>query len=125
MHELSIAQAVVEQVEEAARREGASRVTSVTLTVGQASGVEREALKMAFPAACDGTMARDARLVLDWVPARVYCRACDAEHDADFPFFVCPVCGAADIDVVAGRELMIRSIEMDVPAKKEGDPHHV
>lgn len=125
MHELSIAQAVVEQVEQAARSEGAARVTSVTLVVGQASGVQRDALEMAFPVACDGTPLEGAQLVLEWVPARVYCRACEMEQDADFPFFVCSVCGAMDIEVVAGRELLIQSIELDVQDKKEGDPRHV
>ncbi|MGB3937580.1 MAG: hydrogenase maturation nickel metallochaperone HypA [Burkholderiales bacterium] len=62
MHELSLAQSMVEIVEEAARREGAARVASVRLELGELSHVEPESLAFAFEVAAREGCARGARL---------------------------------------------------------------
>lgn len=62
MHELTLAQSVVEIVEEAARREGAARVACVRLELGELSHVEPEALAFAFEIAAQAGRARGARL---------------------------------------------------------------
>lgn len=68
MHELSLAQSVVEIVEEAARREGAARVASVRLELGELSHVEPESLAFAFEVAAREGSARGARLEFLRVP---------------------------------------------------------
>jgi hydrogenase nickel incorporation protein HypA/HybF len=62
VHELSLAQSMVEIVEEAARREGAARVASVRLELGELSHVEPESLAFAFEVAAQAGCARGARL---------------------------------------------------------------
>lgn len=54
MHEMSIAMAVVTQVEEAARSGGATAVTSVRLQIGELVGVVPDALAFCFELACAG-----------------------------------------------------------------------
>lgn len=115
MHELSIAQALVDELEGIARAEGARGVSRVTVAVGALSGAEPEALRMAFPLAAEDSIAADAELVLEQIPASVRCRACAADSEPDFPVFVCNHCGSSDIDIAAGRELLIRCVELDVP----------
>lgn len=68
MHELSLAQSVVEIVEDAARREGAARVASVRLELGELSHVEPESLAFAFEVAAREGSARGARLCIDRIP---------------------------------------------------------
>ena len=68
MHELSLAQSVVEIVEAAARREGAARVASVRLELGELSHVEPESLAFAFEVAAREGCARGARLEVHRVP---------------------------------------------------------
>ncbi len=68
MHELSLAQSVVEIVEEAARREGAARVASVRLELGELSHVEPESLAFAFEVAAREGSARGARLEICRTP---------------------------------------------------------
>jgi len=112
MHELSIAAAVVEQAGQIAAREGAERVVAITVSVGSLSGVDPEALGFAFPFAAEGTVAGNARLSVEPVPAQLRCRACQNEWSPDDPVFVCAACGGTDVELLAGRELNIRTVEL-------------
>ena len=112
MHELSIAQAIVEQVEQIAR-EHTGRILCVTVSVGQLSGVDGEALEFAFPLAAEGTPAAGAKLIIEPVPARALCRSCGREFVPDFLAWVCEHCGASGVEVKGGRDLLIKSVEID------------
>ena len=114
MHELSIAQALVEQVEAIAAKEQATRVARVVLTVGALSGADPEALRGAFPLVAEGTLADGAELVVEPVPARVRCRACGHESSAGDYFIGCAQCSSRDVELISGRELNIKSIEIVV-----------
>jgi len=111
MHELSIAQALVEQVEAVAAREHATRVIRIDIVVGSLSGVDPDALRAAFPLVAEGTVAAGAELVVAGVAARVRCRACGREESVDACFIACADCASRDIELVAGRELAIDRIE--------------
>jgi hydrogenase nickel incorporation protein HypA/HybF len=111
MHELSIAVALVEQAEAICRRENGTRVLSIAAAVGALSGVDAAALEGAFPLAAAGSLAEDARLVVTPVAARGRCRDCARETDVTLPFFDC-ACGSANVDIVAGRELLLNSVEI-------------
>ena len=114
MHELSIAQALVEQVEAAAAKEQAIRVTRVVIAVGALSGVEPEALRSIFPLVAEDTVAAGAELVIEQVATRVKCRACGQESPAEGFFIGCPACASKDVELISGRELNIKSIELEV-----------
>ena len=113
MHELSVAVALVEQVEEVIRKEGGSRALSVSVSVGALSGVNREALELAFPVACESTSVAGARLEITAVAARVKCGTCSEETSPEFPFFACEKCGSTEVEVIAGRELLLMAVEID------------
>jgi len=113
MHELSIAQAIVEEVARVAAREGAARVVGLTVAVGGLSGVEPEALRFAFPLAAAGTIAADARLVVETAPVLVRCRGCGGERPVECLPGACPACQGNDVDMIGGSELTLRSIEVE------------
>ncbi|MGR8012051.1 hydrogenase maturation nickel metallochaperone HypA [Streptomyces hypolithicus] len=111
MHEMSIALAVVGQVEEAARAGGATAVTSVRLQVGQLAGVVPDALAFCFELACAGTILEGAELVTEPVDARARCEPCADEWATGMPpQLCCPVCGAAAAELLSGRELQIAGV---------------
>lgn len=112
MHELSIATALIEQVERAMTRESASHVTQVNVRVGTLSGVDKDALEMAFPLASEDSCCAGANLVVELVQARIDCNACGKISEPDSLFFACEHCGAVDISVITGRELMLQSLEI-------------
>jgi len=114
MHELSIAQALVEQVERVVRDEKARCANRVMIAVGALSGADPEALRGAFPLVAEGTVAEGAELVVEVMPARVRCTACGAESAAENYFVACAACGSRAVELVSGRELHIQSVELEV-----------
>jgi len=113
MHELSIAVALVAQVQEVAARENATRVLRVVVVAGRLSGVEPDALHFAWPLAAEDTIAAHAELVVEALPLTLSCRACGVSAEADEPFPICEACGSVDVDVGAARDLRLRSIDLE------------
>lgn len=112
MHELSICQAVVEQVERIARQHEAT-VASITLKIGPLSGVEAMLLEQAYPLATAGTALARAKLLIDTVPVRVRCRVCGQESGAAPNRMLCAACGDWQTDLVSGDEMLLASVELE------------
>ena len=112
MHELGLAQALIEKVVEVALQEGASKVTSVRVVIGALCGVEREPFEFCFPLVAEGTVAEGASLVVDAEPLRVKCRACGEQTEPQMVDIRCVGCGSREIEVVAGRDFLVRSMEV-------------
>jgi hydrogenase nickel incorporation protein HypA/HybF len=113
MHELAVAQALIQQVEEALRAKSVQRVTTVTIAVGKLAGVDPDCLQFAFPLAAEGTIAEGAELIVEPVPAAVRCRTCGQTTTTDVPLFACAACGGTEVELASGRELLLRSVEID------------
>ena len=108
MHELAIAQSIVDAI--SARTEGAA-VREVLLDVGRLSGVSTDALRFCFELAVDGTTLAGAQLDIREPPGRAHCASCRQEFALDDLIMLC-ACGSADIEVLTGDELRIVSVEV-------------
>lgn len=113
MHELAVCQALIAQVEQVAAKEGAIRVTAVTLRVGPLSGVEPQLLKDAWPMASTGSVAQGAGLRVETMPVRVQCLACGSESDVAPNRLLCGQCGSFRTRLVSGEELLLKSVEFE------------
>lgn len=113
MHELSVCQALVDQLTELTRREAAQRVTAVVLRVGPMSGVVPELLQHAFPFAAADTVADGATMRFEASPVRVACQRCGAESDAEPGRLVCGTCGDWHTRLIGGDELLLVSVELE------------
>jgi hydrogenase nickel incorporation protein HypA/HybF len=120
MHELAVCQALIGQVERVARANDARRVLSITVAIGPLAGIEPKLLEHAYPLAAAGTVAQDARLVIETVPVRVRCRKCRAETAAAANRLLCGACGDWQVEVIAGEEMLLQRVEVE-PA---GEPVH-
>jgi hydrogenase nickel incorporation protein HypA/HybF len=110
MHELSIAQAVVEI---ASRHARGRRVHRVELKVGHLRQVVPSALEFAFELVAQGTPLEGAELAIQDVPATGNCRACGRRNVmSEFPLR-CPDCGGVDVAVLSGEELQVDSLELE------------
>jgi hydrogenase nickel incorporation protein HypA/HybF len=113
MHEFSIATSLLSIIaEETVQFQGAT-VKTVTLKIGTLSGVVPEALEFAFQVLSEGTVAEGAQLVIERVALRIACNACGRASMPTDPFIICPHCGSGDVDITAGRELEIESMEIE------------
>jgi len=113
MHELSLCQALIDQVEHIARENEAIAVTSIRVRVGPLSGAEIPLLEHAYPVAAAGTIAQDAELIIETMPVRVRCRSCGAETEAAPNRLLCGKCGDWHTDLVSGDEMLLASLELD------------
>jgi hydrogenase nickel incorporation protein HypA/HybF len=113
MHELSVCQALIGQVERVARENDARRVVSIVIAVGPLSGVEAGLLEHAYPIAAAGTVAEHATLTIELVPVQVRCRSCGAETSAAPNRLVCGACGDWQVDVTAGEEMLLKRVEIE------------
>ena len=108
MHEMAITQSVVDAVcEHAAGR----RVHSVKLEIGELCALVPDSMLFCFELATQGTVADGALLDLDVHPGAACCRTCQREFELHDLILLCP-CGSADVEILAGRELKILSMEV-------------
>ena len=121
MHELSIAEAIVGVAE----RHAAGRpVYAVDVRVGHLRQVVPGALEFAFELTAKGTCVDGAELRIHQVPAAGRCRACGAESALEgFPL-MCASCDALDVEVTAGEELLVDSLELEETMTATGGPCH-
>ena len=115
MHELSLAQSLVEQLKQTVRDEEATCVERLTVVMGPYSGVERDAFEFAFPFAAEDSPAEQAELIIEELPATVECANCSASSHPDPRHLQCTSCGSDNVKLIGGREFYIRSIELQLP----------
>lgn len=113
MHEMSIAEGILQIVEETARTQGIKRVRSVRLEIGQLSSVEVEALRFCFDAVVRETVAQDARLEIDAVPGEGWCMQCAQTVPLAALYEACPRCGSHQVQPTAGTEMRVKDMEVD------------
>ncbi len=113
MHEMSIAMNIVDIAVENANKEKAAKINKIELEIGTLAGVVSEALEFCFQAACKGTIAEKARLEIVKTPAIAVCEACGHSFEADQIVSECPECKSIVSNVSGGRELKIKSINID------------
>jgi len=114
MHELSLCQDLIGQVESLARQHRARSVACVRVQIGQLAGVEPLLLESAFSIARVGTVAEEAELITELVPPAVSCLACGAESEVGPSNLRCPACGSEETRVVRGEELILARVELEV-----------
>ena len=122
MHELSICQALIAQVEVIAA-ERKSSVRRVCLGIGPLAGVEPQLLKDAYPLVCAGTVAEGSILTIEQNDIRVRCRTCGAETVATANRLVCGACGDWHTDLLAGDEMLLLRVELDSRENAMEDAH--
>jgi len=115
VHELSIAHGIVETVSESAQAANAKKVIATYLRVGALSGVVKDALLFSFDLAAQDTVLEGSKLIVEELPVAIFCASCQAIRELPgVQSFRCPVCHSPSGDIRQGRELEVRSIEIEV-----------
>jgi len=113
MHELAITQNVLDIVLEQAEKHNASKITKINLVVGEMSGVVDECVRFYFEFLSKDTIASGATLSFERIPIKAHCNGCDTTFPLAEFHWICPNCQGGNIEVVAGRELYIDSMELE------------
>ena len=112
MHEMSLAEGVLQLIEDAARSQEFSRVTTVWLEIGQLSGVEVEAMKFCFDAVTRDSIADGAVLEIVATPGTGWCMQCSQTVPMQEVFGECPQCGSHQMQVTGGTEMRVKELEV-------------
>ena len=113
MHELAVTQGILNfALEEAAKRQ-ATKITSLTVSLGSLSGIVAECVETYFPLVAEDTIAKDAKLIFCRIPATVRCPECNAQSELPDFRLRCPACTSRRVELLTGREDYIESIEIE------------
>ena len=114
MHEFSVCQHLLQQVEALARAHRARAVSRIRLQIGPLSGIEAVLLAHAFTVAGAGTVAEGAVLETESLPVRVHCKTCGADSAATPNRLLCGVCGDWHTDLLSGDEMLLTSVDLEL-----------
>ena len=112
MHEMSLAEGIVQIVEKTARDHNAIRVRSVVLELGALSHVEQDALRFCFDAVTRGTVADGAVLQIDTPAGRAWCMPCGDSVALARLGDACPKCGSYQLQVTDGEQMKVKEVEV-------------
>jgi hydrogenase nickel incorporation protein HypA/HybF len=110
---MSIAQSLIAIIEDEMEKHGARVLRSVRLHIGQMTAVVPDALSFCFQVITEGTALEGARLDMEVIPLKGFCRKCRSEFEIQDYAFVCPTCASTEIDSIAGQDLSIVELEVD------------
>jgi len=113
MHEYSVVQALLEQIEDVAKQNDATTVTKIVVKIGVMSGIEAHLLEIAFNTFKEKTICDGAEFVINIQPIKIRCNSCSKESELEQVDYCCPFCGSTDVDVIDGEDMFLMSLEME------------
>jgi len=113
VHELAIAQNIVNIAIAAAEKEGAIKITRINIVAGELRGIVPEQLIFNFGLIAENTIASGAYLHLEVTPVVCKCRNCNQEFAVMDYNYLCSKCQSKDLVVLAGTELRVKDIEVE------------
>jgi len=113
MHEMGIAQNILDIAVATARKEGASKITRINLVAGELRGIEPMQLTFCFAIVARDTIANGAYINIETVPVSGHCNDCQSNFSIEDYTYVCPRCGSIKIELTGGTELRLKDIEID------------
>lgn len=115
MHELGVTQSLLEIATRHAEQAGATRITRLSLVVGELASIVDDSVQFYWDLIAAGTLAEGAALEFRRVPATLRCASCAHEFPLNRERYTCPECGSTQIAVVGGEEFFLESIDVDLP----------
>jgi len=122
MHELSMAQGIINAVLETAESNNATEVTEVTVEIGRLAMINPEQLQFMLGVLVENTIMEDAKVSIEDVPAEIECEDCNFkgvaildESDHYAPLVKCPECDSLKVEVLNGKDIVVKNIIIEKP----------
>lgn len=113
MHEMSLAESIREITIDVAAQNGATRVRTIHLAIGQLATVQLDALLFGLEVVLRGGPAEGARVVVDRVPGEAWCWHCSQRFVVSESLACCPDCGSRTVQVTGGTDLRVSEVELE------------
>lgn len=112
MHELGIVFHIIDSLEEIGKENQLNAVSTVTLEIGEVSGVIDRCLKDCWKwAANKSKLLQGSELLIEQIPAVTICDDCKKTYGTVEHGKICPFCSSANTYLIKGSECNIKEIE--------------
>lgn len=122
MHELSMAQGIINAVLDTANENNATEVTEVTVEVGRLAMINPEQLQFILGVLIENTLMEDAEIKFEDIPAEIQCYDCDFKGEAILddkdhyaPLVKCPKCDSLNVETLNGKDIIVKNIVIEKP----------
>ncbi|WP_292993131.1 hydrogenase maturation nickel metallochaperone HypA [Nitrosomonas sp.] len=112
MHEMSLAENVMQLIEDAALEQQFTQVITVWLEIGQLACVEKESLRFYFDVVTQDSIAGQSKLEIIEIPGQALCNQCNQDILITAYHAACPHCGSYALQVTQGNEMRIKELEV-------------
>lgn len=113
MHEYAVTQSLLDTALEYARKNKAKRVLSLNLVIGDLSGIIDESVQFYWDMVSEDSICSSAKLNFGHVKAKMACGECGNEFLMGEELSPCPECGSMALNIIAGKEFRLESIEIE------------
>ena len=113
MHEFGVTESILDIALKEAKKAQARKITKINLVVGELTGFMPDCIEFYFDFMSKDTIAEKANLHFESAPAQVRCRSCLTIFHPKDTLWACPECQSQGVEIVAGRELYIESMEVE------------
>ena len=121
MHELSIAESLLQIIVDEVGQHGLISINKVKLQIGRFTAVVPESLTFCFELVSRDTVASGAQIEIETVGIVARCEKCDISFEVENRVFLCPKCGEPALELLSGRELSVLSIEGETGEEDDGN----
>ena len=122
MHELSMAQGIIDAVLKTAEENNATEVNEVTIEVGRLAMINPEQLEFMLGVLVENTIMEDAEITFEEIPIEMDCHDCDFHGEAVLddsdhyaPLVKCPECDSLSVEVLNGKDIVVKNIVIEKP----------
>ncbi len=112
MHEMSIAEGILQVLEEQAVSKSFEKVKAVWLEIGPLAAIETDALTFCFDVVIKESLAEGASLHIIKLPGKAFCLQCLDTVPVTQRYDSCPVCGSYHLQITQGDEMRIKELEV-------------
>ena len=113
MHEMSIAQSIIDIVDDTLEENEKDKLREIVVDIGELVAVVPDSLQFCYEAIVNGTRYEKAELKIKIKPLKIKCNSCKLESKIKKYSFLCPNCDSTNISVLSGEELNIRYLEVE------------
>lgn len=110
MHEIGVVMQVINAVENFARQNGITKIETLVLQIGELSSTIPQYVEACYPAAVEGTLLQDTKLMIEILPGNGICKDCNKVFNLLENNRKCPKCGSRHWEILCGKEFMIKEI---------------
>lgn len=113
MHELSVTESLLKIAVQHAEQADAQRVTDLHIVIGDLASMVDDSIQFYWDIIAKDTVAEHATLHFQRVLAQLQCNNCLEEYSPTDHELICPKCGHAGSNIIAGEEFFLESIDVE------------